>query len=146
MTVRKYTLVCGVEQFSALNFCVINCTFPLISQEKKKKKVMVFSVVSSTRTRGNGHRLENRRFCLNAHLYWPHFCAVWVTEHLNRLPGDCRDLSLEIFKRHLDVVLGTCFGHPCLSRGWTKWTQRSFPTSACDSVKSQERCKKYETL
>ena len=49
------------------------------------------------RTRGNVHKLEQKRFPLNIR---KHFCAVQVSEHWCRLPRVC-----EVFS--LDVVLGT---------------------------------------
>lgn len=36
---------------------------------------------------------------------------------------------LESSKSCLDVGLGILFWQPCLSRGWTWWTQRTLPTS-----------------
>ena len=54
---------------------------------------------------GNGHKLKYRRFCLNI---MKHFFTMRVTKQQNRLPREAVDsLSLEIFKSHLDVVLGS---------------------------------------
>lgn len=47
----------------------------------------------------------------------------------HRLPGGCRVSSLESSKSCLVVGLGFLFWEPCLNRGWTRWTQRTLPTS-----------------
>ena len=85
-------------------------------------------MVPSDKTRGNGHKLKQRKFQLKMR---KNFFPLRVTEPWPRLPREAVESpSLEIFKTHLDAVLCSLLWVTLL------WTHRGpfQPRTFCDSV------------
>jgi len=78
--------------------------YKYLNRESKEYGARFFSVVPSDRRRSNEPQLKHRRFSLSIR---KHIFTVRVIEHSYRLPREVVEPpSLEIFKSHLDMVLG----------------------------------------
>lgn len=88
----------------------------------------VFQYTSPRFLRGNGHKRKHRRYHLNIR---KHSFTVRMAEHWRKLPRVVVETpSLNIFKSHLDIVLGKCLQVALLELGVIGHDdlQRSFPT------------------
>lgn len=75
--------------------------------------VKLFLVVASDRARGNGYKLNNRRFhcCMRKNF------TVQETERWNRLPGEVVESSQEILKTCPDAILHNMLWLTLLEQG-----------------------------
>jgi len=81
----------------------------------QEDRARLFSVVSSDRTRGKGHKLKQRKLQLKTR---KNFFPLRVMEPWPRLPREAVDSpSLEMFKTHLDKVLCSLLWVTLLGQG-----------------------------
>ncbi|KFP29267.1 hypothetical protein N325_07957, partial [Colius striatus] len=77
--------------------------YKYLKDECHEVETSLFSLVTSNRTRGNGMKLEHKKFHLNIR---NNYFTAHVTEQWHRLPrGVVESPSLEVFKTRLDMFL-----------------------------------------
>lgn len=96
----------------------------------------LFLVVSSARTRGSGHKVEQKRLRLSIRQL---FCAVAVTERWHRLPSELADSPLwRSSTATMTEAWATCSRCPWLSKVGPGVFQGHLPTStilrSCDCI------------
>lgn len=99
------------------------------------------SVVCSNRTRGNGQKLEHRKFHTNMH---KNCFTVRVTEHWSRLPREVVSFSGDIQDLAGDFPAQPTAGNLLFAGGWT-WSSPEVPSNPydCDSVFLKRNCTRF---
>lgn len=89
--------------------------YKYLKGECREDGISLFSVVPTARTKGNEHKLEEKRFCLDTR---QQFCAVWMTKQWYRVPRGCVVSSSEISRLHPAMCLSTLLWVALLELGW----------------------------
>lgn len=77
--------------------------YKYLTEGSRKDAARLFSVVSSNRERGNGHKLKYRKIHLNIR---KNFFTLRMIKHWNQLSREVMESpSLEITKTRLDIAL-----------------------------------------
>lgn len=92
----NFRRVYGLILRAVINRCLIR---------ENKDTGRLFSVVFSDRPGDHGHKLINRKFCLNIR---KHSFTAGVLRHWNRLLSVRKSLSLGMLKIRLDEILSNC--------------------------------------
>jgi len=93
--------LCSWEEAQGFFFIAV---YKHMKESCKEVGARLFSAMLNNKAGSNRNKLEHRRCHLNTRQY---FWAVQVMEHWHRLLRGCGVSSLEIFKNHLDMGLGT---------------------------------------
>jgi len=104
----------------------------------QKEEAMLILVVPSNMTRGNGYKLEHRKFHLSRR---KNFFTVRMTEHWNRLPREAVESPcLETLQICLDTFLCNLLQETTFAAGWTRWSPKVLSNSRDAVILGFEPC------
>jgi len=93
-------------------------TYKYLMDGSKVDGAKFFSVVPRNKTRGNGHKLEHKKFHLNMR---KNLFTLRIPEHWNRLPREVmQSPSLMTFNSGLDTFQSNCSRESALAGDWTR--------------------------
>ena len=97
---------------------LINICKYLKGDGRQMDEARLFSMTCRKRTRSNGLKLEQRRFCNNGQ---KNFLTVRMIEHRKGLPREpLESPSMETFKTHLDAYKRPIVGNLLWQECWTQ--------------------------